>query len=118
MTHLYTVLVGGTVVPRGGQPDVSAVAWAEDIVLALGSDDDVSAISRGDSHFVELGGAFVAPLGDGLLEVGGRADLAVFAADPRVESGRRPLAVVRGGRVVEGALPGVHANAEADHDHT
>jgi hypothetical protein len=112
VTHLYTLLLGGTVIPGGGQPDVSAVAWAGDIVIALGSDEDVRAISRGDSHFVDLRGAFVVPLGEGTLEVGGPADLAVLSGDPRIAGARSPadpavqtLAVVRGGRVVSGALP-------------
>jgi predicted amidohydrolase YtcJ len=100
VTHLYTLLLGGTVIPGGGQPDVSAIAWAGDIVIALGSDEDVRAISRGDSYFVDLRGAVVVPLEEATLEVGGPADLAVLSADPR-----KTLAVVRGGRVVSGALP-------------
>jgi hypothetical protein len=98
VTHEYTLLVGGTVLPGDGQPDVSAIAWAADIVIALGSDDQVRATSRGDSHVVDLGGAFVEPIEVGTLEVGGRADLSVRVGD-------RVVAVVRGGRVVEGALP-------------
>ena len=95
MTHRYTLLVRGTVISGGGEPDVSAIAWAEDTVLALGSDDDVRAVSRGDSHVIDLAGACVVPLGDGsegphgldaswtpeaTLEVGGRADLAIRRA--------------------------------------
>jgi predicted amidohydrolase YtcJ len=100
VTHLYTLLLGGTVIPGGGQPEVSAIAWAGDMVIALGSDADVRAISRGDSHFVDLAGALVVPLGEGTLEVGGPADMAVLSADQR-----KTLAVVRGGRLVSGALP-------------
>ena len=120
MTHRYTLLVGGTVIPGRDEPDVTAIAWAEDTVIALGSDDDIRGVSRGDSHLVDLDGATVVPLGDGLdarwpvdatLEVGGRADLAVLRRDPRVAgaaAGPEPpaLAVIRRGQVVAGALPG------------
>ena len=115
MTHEYTLLVGGIVLPRGGEPTVTAIAWAADTVLALGGDDEVRAISRGDSHVVDLGGAFVIPVGpdgevrwpvDAKLEVGGPADLAVLRLDPRVTAGVQALALIRGGRLVAGALPG------------
>ena len=133
MTHLYTLLIGGTVISGGGGPDATAIAWAEDTILAIGREEDVRAISRGDSHVVDLQGAFVAPLAldvdagwtsTGSLEVGGRADLAVLPRDPRLPVGDseetqavEPLAVVRGGRVVAGSLPGVHAHDHhGDHD--
>ena len=129
MTHRYTLLVRGTVISGRGEPDVSAIAWAEATVLALGSDDDVRAVSRGDSHVIDLGGACVVPLGEGsegpqgldacwtpeaTLEVGGRADLAITESDPRhagAVAGQRlsPLAVIRGGRVIAGRLPGAVA---------
>jgi len=97
-------------------------------VIALGSDDDVRATSRSDSHVIDLGGACVVPLGEGpearwppeaVLEVGGRADLAVLPSDPRgsdTPAGQRlsALAVVRGGRVVAGRLPG--SGARVGHD--
>jgi predicted amidohydrolase YtcJ len=114
VSHLYTLLVGGTVIPGGGQPDVSAIAWADDTVLLLGSDDEVRGISRGDSHLVDLEGRFVVPLGE-TLEIGGPADLAVVSADPRTaHSPPAPLTVVRGGKVVVGSLPG----AGAGHHHS
>ena len=120
MTHRYTLLVGGTVISGRDEPDVSAIAWAADTVIALGSDDDVRGTSRGDSHVIDLGGASVVALGEGpdarwppdaTLEVGGRADLAVLESDPRridAPAGQRlsALALVRGGRVVAGKLPG------------
>ena len=120
MTHRYTLLVGGIIIPGGDEPDATAIAWAEGTVIALGSDDDVRGVSRGDSHLVGLDGATVVPLGagpdarwpvDATLEVGGRADLVVLRHDPR--AGDEPagqdlpvIAVVRGGHVVAGTLPG------------
>jgi predicted amidohydrolase YtcJ len=118
VTHLYTLLVGGTVITGRDDPDVSAIAWAGDTVIALGSDDDVRGTSRGDSHVIDLQGASVVALGEGpdahwptdaALEVGGRADLAVLENDPRlldeIAEHRLPaLAIVRGGRVVAGRL--------------
>jgi predicted amidohydrolase YtcJ len=114
------LLVGGTVISGREEPDVSAIAWAADTVIALGSDDDVRGTSRGDSHVIDLAGAVVIGLGqdpdarwpsDATLEVGGRADLAVLESDPRQidAPAGRPLstrALVRGGRVVAGMLPG------------
>jgi predicted amidohydrolase YtcJ len=118
VTHLYTLLIRGTVIAGRDEPEASAIAWAADTIIALGSDDDVRGASRGDSHVIDLGGASVVALGEGLdawwptdatLEVGGRADLAVLASDPRLlEADARhrlpALAIVRGGRVVAGRL--------------
>lgn len=122
MTHRYTLLIGGTVIPGGGEADATAIAWAGDTVLAIGTDDEVRAISRGDSHLFDLGGAYVSPLEPGTnvvsptgaqLALGDRADLAVLDGDPRrpdvgapATPQPRTLAIVRGGRVVAGALPG------------
>jgi cytosine/adenosine deaminase-related metal-dependent hydrolase len=62
-------------------------------------------VSRGDSRFHDLRGAVVVPL-DEPLEPGAPADFAVLAVDPgEVAAGQRVIAVVRAGRVVEGALP-------------
>jgi predicted amidohydrolase YtcJ len=119
VTHEYTLLIRGTIILGRDEPDVTAIAWAADTVIALGSDDDVRGTSRGDSHIIDLGGAIVMGLGagpdarwppDATLEVGGRADLAVLESDPRridapAEQRLSALALVRGGRVVAGRLP-------------
>jgi len=104
VTHEYTLLTGGHIVLGGGLPDATAIAWAADTILAIGSDEEVRAMSRGDSRFVDLGGAMVRPATDGArLEVGGPADLAIEAPSPN-ERGDRALVIVRGGRVVAGSL--------------
>ncbi len=119
MTHEYTLLLGGTVITGGSGPDAEAIAWAADTVLALGSEMEVRSISRGDSHVVRIPGRFVVPLApganltwptDATLEIGGPADLAVLAGDPRVGTsvegaGSQPVevvAIVRAGRVETG----------------
>jgi hypothetical protein len=80
MAHEYTILVGGVVIRGGGAPDATAIAWAEDTVLAVGADDAVRAISRGDSRFVDLAWACVRAIDPaGVLEAGAPADLAVTA---------------------------------------
>jgi hypothetical protein len=99
VTHRYTFLVGGTVISGREEPDVSAIAWAADMVIALGSDDEVRGTSRGDSHVVDLAGAIVIGIGDGgdaswppeaILEVGGRADLAALGLCVRLRHKRAP----------------------------
>jgi predicted amidohydrolase YtcJ len=115
MTHEYTLLVGGHVIPGGGEPDATAIAWADGTVLAIGSEEEVRSISRGDSHVVELRGAAVVPLGGSdetawpataRLEIGGPADLVLLDHDPRTGT-PATLAVVRGGHVVNGAFAGL-----------
>lgn len=65
MTHEYVVAVGGhigAVEPEATGPEATGIAWAADRVLAVGSDDVVRAISRGDSTFVDLVGCVVTAL--------------------------------------------------------
>ena len=123
MTHEYTLLLGGTVITGDTGPDVAAIGWAADTILALGTEMEVRSISRGDSHVVRIPGRFVVPLatgGDGAwptdatLELGGPADLAVLDGDPRVAGARiagaggegalgvHLVAIVRAGRVETG----------------
>jgi catechol 2,3-dioxygenase-like lactoylglutathione lyase family enzyme len=123
MTHEYTLLVHATVITGRDEPHASAIAWAGDTVIAIGDDDGVRGISRGDSLLVDLGGLTVVPLGhgpgaawptDATLEVGGMADLAILDRDPRdrAPASLAPGAViaeVRSGRVTAGALPGAAA---------
>lgn len=101
MTHEYVVALGGRIegVTRtvDGRP-ATAIAWAADGILAVGPDDVVAAVSRGDSLFLDLAGAMVRVLADeapGALEVGAPADLAFEADD-----GRR-LATLRAGRFTD-----------------
>ena len=103
MTHAYTLLLGATILPGGGATACQAIAWAADTILIVGSEAEVRAISRGDSHVLALPGRFVVPLEDP-LEAGGPADLLVLAADPRLGEPGPPVAVIRGG-VVEGGAP-------------
>jgi hypothetical protein len=106
MTHEYTLLLGATILPGGGAPACEALAWAAGTILALGSEAEIRAISRGDSYVMEATGRFVVPLG-ATLEVGDPADLVVLAVDPRRggigAAGRDRVAVIRGGHVVEGS---------------
>jgi hypothetical protein len=68
MTHAYVICVNGEVDPRA--PDATesdatrstAIAWAADHVLAVGTDEAVRAISRGDSTFLDLHGCVVTAL--------------------------------------------------------
>ena len=65
MTHEYTIAVGGRIgrqgIERAGA-SVTAIAWAADRVLAVGTDEAVRSISRGDSVFIDLGGCVVTAL--------------------------------------------------------
>jgi hypothetical protein len=63
VTHEYVIALHGHIEPDPtGDSEETALAWAADAVLAVGPDDVVRAISRGDSHFLDLGGCLVTPL--------------------------------------------------------
>jgi hypothetical protein len=65
MTHEYVIGLSGLVGRRvGAEPAPTAVAWAADRVLAVGSDVAVRSISRGDSVFLDLAGCWVTALPD------------------------------------------------------
>lgn len=81
MTHEYVIAVGGRVEPhrpRRGGVAPTAIGWAADRVLAVGSDDVVRSISRGDSTFIDLGGCAVTALPGDLA----RADALVRETSP------------------------------------
>jgi uncharacterized Zn-binding protein involved in type VI secretion len=108
MTHEYVIATGGLILgadPTAGA-SATAIAWAADRVLAVGSDEVVRAISRGDSTFIDLDGCAVTrhgyerglePLEPGPLEPGSPADLAFWAGDPP-----RIVATVRAGAFTDG----------------
>ena len=102
VTHEYTLLLGGIVRSGDGASDATALGYAHDTVLAVGSDSDVRAISRGDSHVVDLAGRTVIAPDGVVLEPGAPASFRVVDATARV------VAVVVDGHVVEGGLPGLH----------
>jgi len=67
MTHEYVIALDGRIDPhRPGDagPAPTAIAWAADRVLAVGTDDIVRAISRGDSTFLDIEGCVVTALPD------------------------------------------------------
>lgn len=102
MTHEYTILTGGVIAGVPTEPAPTAIAWAADTVLAVGGDEEVLAISRGDSHVADLRGATVRPFAGTPLEAGAPADFEVL--DPATAA---VIAVVRDGCVVTGEIPGL-----------
>ncbi len=71
MTHEYVIAVGGSILgtaddgeterATAATPAPTAIAWAADRILAVGSDAAVRSISRGDSTFIDLAGCAVTP---------------------------------------------------------
>jgi len=110
VTHEYVIATGGIVLPRRGGTDqpATALAWAADRVLAVGSDAMVRAISRGDSMFLDLRGCAVttAPLDQSRAEALARALVAAGHGDALVER----LADV--GLIDDPGPPDVGASAE------
>lgn len=103
MTHEFVIAVGGRIAGAAGVDGraATAIAWAADRILAVGPDDVVRAISRGDSTFLDLAGCTITAA-DGpaeRLEPGSPADLDVWRGDP----GRgAPVASVRAGAFMAG----------------
>jgi hypothetical protein len=65
VTHEYVIALSGRILGSRAHtdgPGPTAIAWAADRVLAVGSDAEVRAISRGDSTFLDLRGCAVTPL--------------------------------------------------------
>lgn len=128
MTHEYVIALNGHVEPDpGGESEETALAWAADAVLAVGPDDVVRAISRGDSTFLDLCGCIVTPLPDGPSQADSLireeravgADVArllvesgLLSADASLEPGAPAdlafwddsglVAIVRAGRFIDG----------------
>lgn len=67
MTHEYVIALDGRIDahrPGDAGSAPTAIAWAADHVLAVGADDIVRAISRGDSTFLDIEGCVVTALPD------------------------------------------------------
>jgi hypothetical protein len=67
VTHEYVIGLGGRIDPHAlGTVDTAhtAIAWAADRVLAVGRDEVVRSVSRGDSTFLDLGGCVVTAVPD------------------------------------------------------
>jgi hypothetical protein len=87
MTHEYVIAYNGRVEPRGHEP-ATAIGWAAEAVLAVGSDEVVRAISRGDSTFIDLDGCIVTPLPADLERA---LDLVRTTTDPGFDIGHMLL---------------------------
>jgi hypothetical protein len=100
MTHEYVIATGGRILgtdPSAGTTP-TAIAWAADHVLAVGSDEAVRAISRGDSTFIDLDGCAVTALDtSATLEPGSPADL-----EFRQPGSSEVVALVRAGAFTAG----------------
>jgi hypothetical protein len=110
VTHEYVILTGGVVLAAVDGCDApTAIAWASDTVLAVGTDAEVLAISRGDSRVAALRGAVVRPgAGQGGIEPGDEATFSIL--EPVT---RESLAEIRAGVVVAGGLPGLSPRLDA-----
>ncbi len=63
MTHEYVIALNGRIGHGESEGDAAtAIGWAAEAVLAVGADDDVRSISRGNSTFLDLGGCVVTAL--------------------------------------------------------
>ena len=88
MTHEYVIAVGGRIEPDTVDHESrasTAVAWAADHVLAVGPDDTVRSISRGDSTFLDLGGCIVTPLPLDAARADALVRKATLASGPEID---------------------------------
>jgi predicted amidohydrolase YtcJ len=110
VTHEYVIATGGRILgaatEAGSAP--TAIAWAADRVLAVGSDPDVRAISRGDSIFIDLDGSAVSSLPSDLA----LAEQVVRAAVSRLDTADAAELLERAGLLPHGRLlePGSRAD--------
>lgn len=84
MTHEYIIAFNGSIEPRGDTLD-TAIGWAAEAVLAVGSDEVVRSISRGDSTFIDLDGCVVTPMPTDLDRAG---ELVRATTDQELDVGR------------------------------
>ncbi len=84
MTHEYVIAYHGIIEPRGDAL-TTAIGWADEAVLAVGSDEAVRSISRGDSTFIDLDGCVVTPMPTDLDRAG---DLVRATTDQGLDVGR------------------------------
>jgi hypothetical protein len=86
VTHEYVIALNGRIEPQPpGSDRATAVGWAAEAVLAVGPDDAVRAISRGDSSFLDLDGCVVTPLPTDPTRADTLVAEATGAADSRVD---------------------------------
>ena len=124
MTHHYTVLHGGTVLTfegalpsdvasRGaghpGAPDAAgrratAICFADDRILAVGTDEEILALAGPDSHVVDLRGRAVLP---GFVEPHAHPYWEGVVAGMALLAGRERRAAIR-------AVPGAAEHLEPD----
>ena len=102
MTHLYVIGLGGRIEPATNQDaPATAIGWAADAILAVGSNPNVGAISRGDSTFLDLGGCHVTALPDDIEAAIAAARLGEAPSDQQRDVGAR---LVSAGLLPAGSL--------------
>jgi hypothetical protein len=90
VTHEYVIGLGGRIEPHGfgpGDTAPTAIAWAADRVLAVGPDEAVRSMSRGDSTYLELSGWVVTALADDPVRADALVREATFEGEPDVDLG-------------------------------
>jgi hypothetical protein len=90
VTHEYVIGLGGRIEPHGfgpGDTAPTAIAWADDRVLAVGPDDVVRSMSRGDSTYLDLSGCVVTALPDDPVRADALVREATFEGEPDLDLG-------------------------------